>query len=47
MNVDAIATAAGCVTSTVYPLVGIVLVLVYGISQGARLIAGRSRWSRR
>lgn len=41
LGFDAIATAAGYVTSTVYSLVGIVLVLVYGISQGAKLIAGQ------
>jgi ABC-2 type transport system permease protein len=41
MGFDAIATASGYVTSTVYSLVGIVLLLVYGIAQGAKLIAGQ------
>lgn len=41
LGFDAIATAAGYVTSTVYSLVGIVLLLVYGISQGAKLVAGQ------
>ena len=41
MSFDATATAAGYVTSTIYSLVGIVLLLVYGISQGAKLIAGQ------
>jgi ABC-2 type transport system permease protein len=40
MGFDDIATASGYVTSTVYALLGIVLLLVYGIAQGAKLIAG-------
>ena len=40
MGFDDIATASGYVTSTVYALLGIVLLLVYGISQGAKLVAG-------
>lgn len=41
MGFDAIASASGYVTSTVYSLVGIVLLLVYGIAQGAKVIAGQ------
>lgn len=41
LGFDTIATPAGYVTSTVYSLLGIVLLLVYGISQGARLVAGQ------
>lgn len=41
MGFDAIASASGYVTSTVYSLVGIVLLLVHGIAQGAKVIAGQ------
>jgi ABC-2 type transport system permease protein len=41
MGFDAIASASGYVTSTVYSLVGIILLLVYGIAQGAKVIAGQ------
>ena len=40
MGFDNISTAAGYITSTVYSLLGIVLLLVYGIAQGSKLIAG-------
>jgi ABC-2 type transport system permease protein len=41
LDYDQIATAAGYITSTVYALLGTVLLSVFGIGLGARLIAGR------
>lgn len=40
MGFGSLATAAGYVTSTVYSLIGLALLLVHGISRGSRLIAG-------
>ena len=40
MGFDNLATAAGYVTSTVYSMIGLALVLVHGISRGSQLIAG-------
>ncbi len=40
LGYDQIATAAGYIGATVYGLLGPVLVLVFGISTGAKLIAG-------
>lgn len=40
LGYDQIATAAGYIGATVYGLLGPVLILVFGVSTGARLIAG-------
>lgn len=41
MGLDGIATAAGYVSSTVYALLGAILLLVWAIGLGARLVAGQ------
>jgi ABC-2 type transport system permease protein len=41
LGYDAIGTAAGYLQSTVYGLLGPILLLVYGIAAGARLFAGQ------
>lgn len=41
MGLDAMASAAGFVSATVYTLVGLILALVCAIALGARLIAGQ------
>jgi ABC-2 type transport system permease protein len=41
MGFDSIATAAGYVSSTVYALLGAILVLVCAVGTGARLVAGQ------